>query len=70
MILQKIAEKVIAKKINEVVEKANNYIDEHKEEFLENLKEEISKYVDEHKEEALNYVKEKAIEVAKEVLKK
>ena len=50
MILDKIVEKIIIKKIKEIKEKGIDFIQDHKDEVIELAKIEVKHYIEEHKD--------------------
>ena len=69
MILDKIVEKIIIKKIKEIKEKGIDFIQDHKDEVIELAKIEVKHYIEEHKDEIIQKATDIALEmIAKNVL--
>ena len=69
MILDKIVEKIIIKKIKEIREKGIDFIQGHKDEVIELVKREAKHYIEEHKDEIIQKATDIALEmIAKNVL--
>ena len=69
MILDKIVEKIIIKKIKEIKEKGSDFIQDHKDEVIELAKIEVKHYIEEHKDEIIQKATDIALEmIAKNVL--
>lgn len=69
MILDKIVEKIIIKKIKEIKEKGIDFIQDHKDEVIELVKREVKRYIEEHKDEIIKKATDMALEmIAKNVL--
>ena len=69
MILDKIVEKIIIKKIKEIKEKGIDFIQDHKDEVIELIKKEAKRYIEEHKDEIIQKATDIALEmIAKNVL--
>lgn len=68
MILDKIVEKVLLKKLKNIKDLGVNYINNHKDEIIELVKKQVKIYIDEHKEEIINIAEKKIVEIMKELM--